>query len=544
MESQRSPWDSSWEKAANYCLPRKNNIGTKSVITGPGTNPASKLFDTTAIESCSILASGHASAITPAGTQWFAWEAPDDIKSDEADAWYHRAAERAGKILSAGNHYTCKNETFEDRSGFGISCMAAFENDKSVISFAAHPVGSFCVEEDAEGNVDTVFFGKLYTIRQLVQMFGEKAVMLAPKLAKSWEKYKQKGTAAEHFVIHANFPRLDYDPRKPLDPLKMRYASVWIGVDDKTVLRQSGMPELAYCVSRYLKRSGSGQMYGYSPFEQCEAAISDANKVKQIMQVVGQRKAVPSMLIPDYLMGNVDTRPGGRTIFKTGANAGELPREWLNEGNIKDLMDQLLDDREVIQRTYHTDLFKMFSQREKIMTAREVSELSAEKLMPFSPSFTRYTADDQVMQERIFSILFRAGVFGDWKKGEIPAAVMRPMGKKFATVPPPKVIYQSRIALAIRQAETAGADRAIERAIVVSQTNPEVMDNYDLDAYARDGARNDGAPESLLRPIEDRDKMRQARAEAIQQQQQLEQAQLAADAANKVGIQFPGQNAA
>jgi hypothetical protein len=121
---------------------------------------------------------------------------------------------------------------------------------------------------------------------------------------------------------------------------------------------------------------------------------------------------------------------------------------------------------------------------------------------------------------------------------------MRPMGKKFATVPPPKVIYQSRIALAIRQAETAGADRAIERAIVVSQTNPEVMDNYDLDAYARDGARNDGAPESLLRPIEDRDKMRQARAEAIQQQQQLEQAQLAADAANKVGIQFPGQNAA
>ena len=178
------------------------------------------------------------------------------------------------------------------------------------------------------------------------------------------------------------------------------------------------------------------------------------------------------------------------------------------------------------------------------MTAREVSELSAEKLMPFSPSFTRYTADDQVMQERTFSILFRAGVFGDWRKGEIPSAVMRPMGKKMAVVPPPKVVYQSRIALAIRQAETAGADRAIERAIVISNTNPEVLDNYDLDAYARDGARNDGAAASLLRPVEERDKIRAARADAMAQQQQLEQAKLAAEAASKVGIQAPNQPAA
>ncbi|MCU0751545.1 MAG: portal protein [Akkermansiaceae bacterium] len=532
MVGERANWDGTWQEVCDYALPRKGPI-TRKDTPGPGSNPANRLYDTTAIDAVSTLAAGHATAITPAGTQWFAWEAPDDVKSDEADGWYNAASEVTRRILSAGNFHTMLNEAFEDRAGFGICCISAFSHPQRVITFQAHPVGSFCIEEDADGNVDTIFLARHYTISQLAQKFGEKVIAGNDKLAASWRKFQEQGTNAEHEVVHAVFPRLKRKPKK-LDAFNMPIASVWVAIDGPSVLLRSGFEEMPYMVSRYLKRSGGKQQYGYGPFEQVKAAILNANKSRQILQVVRQKLAVPPILTPDDLVGNVDLRPGGNTVFNSRSR--HLPQEWLTNSNPQGLIDEINDDREAIRRAYHTDLFRMFADREKQMTAREVSELAAEKLMPFSPSFTRFTADFQIMMERIFAVLFRAGAFGAPR--DIPRAVIR-SANGMAEVPPPKVIYQSRIALAIRNFETAAADRLIERAIAVAQHAPEALDTINLDSHLRQSARNEGVSEEILRPERDVQKMRQARAEAAAQQAQIEQAQMAADAAGKLGIQAP-----
>lgn len=531
MLAERSQWDTTWQEAADYCMPRKGNL-QRTETPGPGTNSANSLYDTTAIESAAILAAGHSSAITPAGTQWFAWESPDEIKSDEADAWYGRASEIASKILTANNFHTAINECFEDRAGFALCCLGIQEDAVRKISFQAHPVGSFCCEEDHAGNVDTVFMRLPFSIRQLVQMFGEDFVTANDKLAKSWQRFKEKGTNAEHYVIHAVFPRLEgVDLTRFLDPLAMPIASVWVAEDGKSLLKRSGFQEMPHMVSRYLKRTGSRQQYGYGPFEQVRAAIQDAQKLKQILRVVGQKIAVPPVLVPDDLVGNIDTRPGGKTVFRK--NSTQLPTEWLTKGDPSGLFEQLQDARQTIKNAFHTDLFRMFSEREKQMTAREVAELAAEKLMPFSPSFTRFTADFQIGMERIFGVLFRAGAFG--KMNEVPAAV-RQQTASGDFVPPPKVVYQSRIALAIRQTETAAGDRTIERAMAVGQVDPTVFDNIDLDKYVRQSGRNDGASEDIFRPETDIKKLREARAEQQQRQQELAEAGAMADAAGKVGM--------
>lgn len=536
MASDRAPWDSLWQEVADYAMPRKGPL--KRTETGPATNSANSLYDTTAIDAVATLASGHASAITPAGTQWFAWESPESIKSDEADAWYNESGEKARKILGSGNFHTSLNECFEDRSGFGVCLLGAMPHPRNLISFTAHPIGSFCIDEDDEGDVDTVFTRRAYSIRQLVQKFGEAVVMADDKLAKAWIKFKEKGSDSEHFVIHAVFPRLTRDAAK-LDAFNMPFASVWVAEAGKSVLKRSGFPEFPFMSSRYLKRPGSKQQYGYGPFEQVKAAVVDANQLKQILQVVAQKIGVPPVLIPDYLDGNVDMRPGGKTVFRSNSNA--LPKEWLMSGDARGLLEELTDARETIRKAFHTDLFRMFAEREKQMTAREVSELAAEKLMPFSPSFTRFTADFQVGMERIFSILFRAGVFGDVKT--IPQAVIQRASNGMAEVPPPKVVYQSRIALAIRQAETAAADRMVERAMTVAQMHPDVMDNIDLDAYVRRGGRHDGVSEEVIRKEKEREDMRAKRAEAQAAMAQLEQAGMAADAAGKLGVKVPNQAA-
>ncbi len=530
METGRSQWDAHWQDVSDYAMPRKGKVGGAQT-SGPGQNSANKLYDVTAIHAGQTLSNGHSSHITPAGTRWFAWEAPEAIKSDKADAWYSEKSEIAAKILASGNFYTVLNEVFQDRSTFALACMDAMPDAESGIVFQAHPVGTYCIEEDAKGNVDTIFRCTAYGIRQLVQMFGEEKINADTKLAKAWADYQAKGTNSSHSVIHAVFPRVKREEGKN-DIFNMRYASVWVAVEGKTQLERSGFEELPYCVTRYLKRSGSGQQYGYGPFEEVKAAVIDANSTKQILQVVGQKRAVPSVLVPDNLVGNVDLRPGGKTVFKTGANAGEIPREWGNQGQQDGMLEQLLDARETINRAFHVDLFRMFAELDKQMTAREVAERSAEKLMQFSPSFTRFVSDFQVMMNRIFAILLRSGAFGlpkDW-----PAEVIRKTAEG-PEIPSPKVVYQSRIALAIRQAESAASDRSIERALALSQMIPGAMDNIDTDAYIRTTARNDGAPESLLRPEADRDKMRSDRAAAQAEQAKMQQAEMLAKAAGSLG---------
>lgn len=533
MLADRTNWDALWQEVSDFALPRKGQITRKE--SGPGTNAANRLYDTTAIDAVATLASGHSTAITPAGTQWFAWEAPEDLKSDEADAWYNKAGEKARKILTAGNFHTMLNEAFEDRAGFGLCCLAAFEHDGGHATFQAHPVGSFCIEEDAEGNVDTVFLKRPYSISQLVQKFGEAVVMKNEKLAESWLKFQEKGINAEHEIIHAVFPRLKRNPKKR-DKFNLPIASVWVAVDGASVLSRDGFEEMPYMVSRYLKRTGSRQQYGYSPFEQVKSAVVNVNKTKQILQVVRQKMAVPPILTPDDMIGNADLRPGGKTVFNSRSK--HLPQEWLTNANPQGLIDEINDDREAIRKAYHVDLFRMFADREKLMTAREVSELAAEKLMPFSPSFTRFTADFQVMMDRIFNVLLRAGVFGPAE--EFPESVKRRRKGRPTEVPPPKVVYQSRIALALRQFETAASDRLIERAVALAQAgDASGLENIDVDKYLRQSARNDGVSEDILRPEGEVKKLREARAEAMARQAQIDQAQQMADAAGKVGIQAP-----
>lgn len=536
LAADRTAWEGEWQAVADWGLPRKGNIQLTQK-SGPGGESASKLYDTTLIDCIATLAAFHANGITPVGASWFAWEAPDEIKSDEADAWYNRASESAIRIMSAGNFHTVLNEAFEDRSGFGISCLAAFEDPDTVITFQCHPVGSYCIEEDARGNVNTIFLRLPYTISQVHEMFGEKVIAKNDKLLASFLKFKENGTNATHHIIHAVFPRLTRNPKKA-DKFNMRFASMWVAEDgdgDARLLERSGFPEFPYCVSRYLKSSGSKQQYGYSPFQQVKAAVVNVNKTKQILQVVRQKQAVPPVLTPDDLVGNLDLRPGGRTVFN-GKNSN-LPREWLTGSNPQGLIDEIEDDRNAIRKAYHYDVARMFAEREKVMTAREVAELASEKLLPQSTTFTRFTADFKVLMDRIFAILFRAGVFG--APEEIPQSVIVSDGKGNGTVPLPKVIYQSRLALAIRQTETAAADRLIERAIQVEQFVPGSMDNLNVDEYLRATGRNDGVSEKLLRPDKERDKIRADRAEAMQRQAQLEQVQMAADAANKAGIQMP-----
>ena len=74
LAAQRAPWETWWDRLRDYVLPRRLN--REGEVSLPNRDAMDRMTDTTAVEACQKLASGHMSYITPSHDVWFKWSAP------------------------------------------------------------------------------------------------------------------------------------------------------------------------------------------------------------------------------------------------------------------------------------------------------------------------------------------------------------------------------------------------------------------------------------------------------------------------------------
>jgi hypothetical protein len=224
-------------------------------------------------------------------------------------------------------------------------------------------------------------------------------------------------------------------------------------------------------------------------------------------------------------------RSGGVTYYDpTQPNA--LPQEWATAGDYSIGLDREARKTNAINVAMHVDMFRMFASLERAnMTATEVAERASEKLVQFSPSFTRKTTELlSPMLRGVFGILIRNGHFPPPPQDAIQ---MDAMGQPM--LPEPEVSYVSKVALAIRAMHNLSLARTMERNAIIAQVRPEVLDNFKWDVIARETARNDGLPADWLAEEDEVEEARAARAQAQAQMQQQQEMLTMAEAAGKAG---------
>lgn len=535
LKSIRSPWETLWSEIARYVMPRRSP-GMNGTIMSPGTQAESQLFDTTAINANMTLANGQLAWMSPLEASWFAFE-PRKLQQDDARLWLSEATATAREELAVSNFYTGVHEFYLDRGAFGTACLYVEPGRRDAINAQVWPVGSFVVDEDENGVVDTVFREFTLTARQAVQKFG--AAMLSEKLRKAAED--PKSAAARHKFLHCIYPREDAErDQVKMDAPNMPIASVYLEVEGCRVCRVGGYEEMPVMVSRYLEwGSGMGSHYGWSPAFFALPEARQASFMQKMMDALAEKQAFPPILAPDELEGEIDGSANGVTYFsKDLSAANQMPKEWMTEGRYDIGLDRIKERQRAINQAFHVDLFQMFAQIEKQMTAREVSERAQEKLIQFSPTFARLTSElFNPLLERVFGILLRGG-----RLGQVPESMIQRIDAARGFVPTPKVQYSSRIALALRSLPAIGYQRTLERAGTVSAIAPEVLDNFDFDAAERATALTDGVPAEFLRTEVDVQKIRKGRAAAqaaAEQQQQVAQAAQAAGNLGKVRADSP-----
>jgi hypothetical protein len=261
---------------------------------------------------------------------------------------------------------------------------------------------------------------------------------------------------------------------------------LYLCVEDQQVITEGGYYTMPAFCSRLLR--SNNEVYGRGPGIQAMPEIRLVNAMEQDILTWTELMGNPPWLAPDGSSSTPDGRPGGITYWDA-SNPNNKPEQVTLKNRVDLAETKTEQKRNRIRRAFHNDLFQLLTNeqvRQKIKTATEVQEMVAEKLLLFSPLFARYTVEKLTpMLERVLDIGIRSGLV-DPPPPEIQGT-------------PYQVAYVSKIALAIKAAETRSFVALANLVTGLSPFVPGIMNVVDWNQGVRDAASSFGVSTKLIR---------------------------------------------
>jgi hypothetical protein len=524
LMSKRETWDNVWEEIAHYVLPTKTQFTTEQQ---PGAKRDRDVFDSTAISSNQMLASGLHGALTAPSGRWFHIRFREEELNNDDDAveWMEDCINRMYKALEESNFNAEVNELYLDLCCFGTAAMLVERTHKragdterldDTLNFRTVHLGEIAISEDFDGFVDTVYRKVKLTARQAKQLWGDSA-----EIGESIEKALEKNPDQQFEFIHAVYPRPNIPEVVDLAEQKDRpFASCWVNVKDKLLVSEGGFYEMPWLVPRWSKLSGD--VYGFSPALIARADIRTLNAAKQF-EMRAWEKSIDPPTLANYngIIGDLRMDPGGLTYVRdvNGIRPFVSGAQW-QVSQIKS--SELITN---IRRAFFNDQLQLHEGPN--MTATEVRARMELMQQILGPVIGRIQAEFlNPLLQRVFMIMHR-----DMRFREPPESLRESDANL-------DIEYVSPLARAQRMEEVYAVDRWFQQLGVMAQMSPEVMDIVDFENVGRMLAKRMGVPSEAMRGEEEMEKMKIERMQAQEQAQQmamqqagLEQAQQGADIA-------------
>ena len=531
VKSLAKTWETLWQDLADYIMPRKSAITERKTHDVEGWTDS--VFNNDAVHANNVSAAGSYDYLF-AG-RFFDCEPPQELKDKpRAKRWYRECAERMIADLAGSNFQTEIHEALLDRGGFGTCHLHLEEGEKSFYQFSNANVGKFYCEEDAEGFVNRIWILWERTACQIVEQFGEEN---CPKEVLTDYRDVQKKHNQRN-VIQSIKPR-DKSKRKSGSLLadSKEIASIWTDEATKHIFRNSGYDDMPSFVSRYLKWGSDA--YGYCPGIEILPTAKQLNFIEMVMDAQAEVTVFPRMLWPSNMPGNINVYAGGVTLVDpNNSSKQDYPKEWMTAGRLDEMDKRLERKKQAIDRAYHVDLFRMLAQRDRDMTAREVVERVAEKLVNFSPTYGRITTElVSPIVQRMFSMALKAGRFS-----EPPPEVVQ--FNKFTGdgfIPQPKITYISKIALALRALQNRNFQEYMSIMTPVFEAFPNAAIGVNWEQISKTVGENSGLPVEFMHTEQVISDLKEQQAQDAQMEQATQAAAMGAKAAKDASAVNPAK---
>ncbi|MCH8476378.1 MAG: head-tail connector protein [Wenzhouxiangella sp.] len=505
IKKLRQPWEEDWKDITRFILPRRENWEDTA---NRGKKIATSVFDGTAIGAASLMANGFVGYVMSPNVPWFRLTFEDEelLQIEGVKEWLQMVEKTLYSDFRRSNIYEEAIEYFRDGGTVATATMYCEDRiDTNTLRFSTRHPKEIYIAEGEDENIDTWFRKFWMTARSLEQKFGYDNLSQAVKNLCEKNPY-------EHVpVIHAVFPREDRDVTK-LDNKNKPFASIYVEADaEHSVLRESGYDESPYITWRW--STNSDELYGRGPGHDVLVEVKKINHMSKGLLRLTQMATDPPLNVPDEMRNRLKWEPGGRNYYsqpemivqpaQIGAN---FPVGFDREENL----------RQSIEQAYMVDFFLMLQRTPQQLTATEVMERQAEKAAIMGPILGRLTTD---FLNPLIQKAFRLGV----EAGRIqmpPEEILQQLGGQM------KIEYIGPLAQAQKQFHTThGIDHSLAALAPIAQFDPQVVDNIDFDELAREALEAHGIPQKALRKSREVEAMRQARMQAEQQAQQLDQAE-------------------
>jgi len=519
LENERANWKAHWEELTHYVMPKHSPVYKGGQERRDRENGRyDDIYDATAQEGVSTSASGFFTFICPPSEPWFDFIHSDKTirENSSVKEWLNLCAERVREILIDSNFYQQIHEALIDYRGLGTSVfLSELHPEKpGKLTFKSFSITNCVVDVNAEGLVDTVFRSVYYTARQSAQKFGEDN--LPDKIKKDLKNPKKSSETYE--FLHYVGKNEDFDETRG-DAVGKKYSSIWIYKKDKEIVKTGGYEEMPFHVARAEKNSK--EIYGEAPGGIVLPTIKLVNKQQKTALKGAQKIVDPPTLLPnDGSISSWRNSPGALNYWNS-ANPESKPIPWTSGARPDIGMDFVKESQQTIKEAYSTDLFNALAMSgNSRMTATEVMERVDEKLTLLAPLLGRLQTElFSPMIKRVFNILLREGEFP-----EPPVEIFENDLELF------DIVYLGKLAQALRQSHIRGFLGSVQALSMFIESKPEILDKINFDALTEEVLEANSVPSRIKNSSKTVKEIRKARAEAMQQQAQMQQAESASEA--------------
>lgn len=515
LDSDRSSFVSHWRELSEFIDPRGSRFLTSDTNRNERRN--SRIVDPSATLAADTLSSGMMSGITSPARPWFRLATPDPDMMDygPVKVWLETVQNRMNDMFNKSNLYQSLPLLYSSLGNYSTGAMAVLEDDDDIIRTVPFPIGSYHLANSARGSVDTCYRKFSMTVRQLVMQFGKDNV--STSVQSMWESGNYEQWVE---VMHAVYPNVDRDTGR-MDAKNKPYKSVYyeVGGDSDKLLRESGFDEFPIIAPRWTVNGEDvygSKCPGMTALGQIKALQLEQKRKSQLIDKVTN----PPMVGPSSLKNQrVSLLPGDITyIDQITQQDGFRPAYQVNP-DMSGLLADIQDTRQIIDRCYFVDLFRMLqSINTRSMPVEAVIEMKEEKLLMLGPVLERL--NDEALNpliDRAFSLMVRKNMIPQ------PPEVMQGM--------PLRIEYISVMAQAQKSIGLSSLTQAVGFIGQLAQVKPEALDKLNIDEAIDSYAEMSGVSPTVILPQEQVDQIRKDRAQQQQQMQAAAMAQAAAQGA-------------
>ena len=503
MYTERTQYESTWKQLSNFINPFRGRINDDK--GNEGKRRDIHLLDPYPMEASAKCASGLHSGLTSPSRPWFELGLQDEemARFHTVKLWLDDCKDILMDIYAKSNIYNMLLQVEAELTQFGTAASLLVQDYNTGVWARPYTCGEYAGGIDARGRI--TMFARKFKLNawQMVAEFGYDVCSSAVQNA-----YRSNNLTLEfeiNMLIEKNLKYREEEKKIGSFPWMSYYWET--SVSDR-FLKVAGYNEIPFIMPRWTMIANN--VYGTGPGHNALGNCMQLQKLEKINMRLLDNRANPAMIIPTSV-AKVDSLPGGRTKVPDNLMNQIVPL-FKDTGSREDIRQTIEAKQQQIGSAFFNDLFVMIANQDlPQMTAREVAERHEEKLLMLSPVLEQMHNEVLApLTKRTFGIALRNGLLPPMPEEIKPDDL--------------KVEFISLLAQAQKMVAAPSIEKIVAFAGNLAGANPEIMDNIDFDAAVRRQATLYGSPEAIMRSEDDVKEMRAKRAQAMEQQKQVEQA--------------------